>query len=426
MFRPRIGRPLTAISAIWSAPTYAQGNQALVRPPCRSLTCSLRCAVPGGWTSTSACPSGVSSSRTRRSKAIGSPPIPMFPSASRTVIHRPVPGTWPKTSRSRVSAPAAREMLDGVGRDVDAEGGDAALGQRDGQASGTRPDVKRRAVAAIHDGDVARPHMQPVVHLERRRSAVGMLYFRPCAPGEGIFVKFADHAGLLPRQAAGRRPVFTRRTPADAWIGAALLNRHGPYGVVTDSFCFLVAPLRIALPCNRDQPWICRAVTRLGAPWLTTRTRRAGSSSWTTTATVADVVGRYLVRDGHTVECVHDGYEALRRIADQPAGPGRARPDAAGHRRPRGLQAAARAVADPGRHADRARRGDRPPGRLRDRRRRLRDQAVQPARAGDAGPLGAAPGARQRPAGRRDAGRLTDGEPDRRPGGARGPARRRG
>jgi DNA-binding response OmpR family regulator len=34
--------------------------------------------------------------------------------------------------------------------------------------------------------------------------------------------------------------------------------------------------------------------------------------------TVADVVGRYLVRDGHTVECVHDGHEALRRIAAQP------------------------------------------------------------------------------------------------------------
>jgi DNA-binding response OmpR family regulator len=34
--------------------------------------------------------------------------------------------------------------------------------------------------------------------------------------------------------------------------------------------------------------------------------------------TVADVVGRYLVRDGHTVECVHDGREALRRIAAQP------------------------------------------------------------------------------------------------------------
>jgi DNA-binding response OmpR family regulator len=33
--------------------------------------------------------------------------------------------------------------------------------------------------------------------------------------------------------------------------------------------------------------------------------------------TVADVVGRYLVRDGPTVECVHDGHEALRRIAEQ-------------------------------------------------------------------------------------------------------------
>jgi DNA-binding response OmpR family regulator len=33
--------------------------------------------------------------------------------------------------------------------------------------------------------------------------------------------------------------------------------------------------------------------------------------------TIADVVGRYLVRDGHTVECVRDGHEALRRIAEQ-------------------------------------------------------------------------------------------------------------
>jgi DNA-binding response OmpR family regulator len=34
--------------------------------------------------------------------------------------------------------------------------------------------------------------------------------------------------------------------------------------------------------------------------------------------TVADVVERYLVRDGHTVECAHDGYEALRLIAERP------------------------------------------------------------------------------------------------------------
>src|SRR6202161_4952448 len=30
--------------------------------------------------------------------------------------------------------------------------------------------------------------------------------------------------------------------------------------------------------------------------------------------TVADVVGRYLIRDGHSVQCAHDGYEALRLV----------------------------------------------------------------------------------------------------------------
>jgi len=35
-------------------------------------------------------------------------------------------------------------------------------------------------------------------------------------------------------------------------------------------------------------------------------------------ATLADVVGRYLTRDGHHVQCVGDGYEALRRVAAEP------------------------------------------------------------------------------------------------------------
>ncbi|HUJ08227.1 MAG TPA: response regulator transcription factor [Streptosporangiaceae bacterium] len=34
--------------------------------------------------------------------------------------------------------------------------------------------------------------------------------------------------------------------------------------------------------------------------------------------TLADVVGRYLVRDGHHVECVHDGLAALCRIEEEP------------------------------------------------------------------------------------------------------------
>ena len=35
-------------------------------------------------------------------------------------------------------------------------------------------------------------------------------------------------------------------------------------------------------------------------------------------ATLADVVGRYLTRDGHQVECVGDGSEALQRMQAQP------------------------------------------------------------------------------------------------------------
>jgi DNA-binding response OmpR family regulator len=35
-------------------------------------------------------------------------------------------------------------------------------------------------------------------------------------------------------------------------------------------------------------------------------------------ATLVDVVGRYLHRDGHQVECVADGYAALRRVQEDP------------------------------------------------------------------------------------------------------------
>ena len=35
-------------------------------------------------------------------------------------------------------------------------------------------------------------------------------------------------------------------------------------------------------------------------------------------ATLVDVVARYLVRDGHQVECVHDGDAALRRVEEEP------------------------------------------------------------------------------------------------------------
>jgi len=34
--------------------------------------------------------------------------------------------------------------------------------------------------------------------------------------------------------------------------------------------------------------------------------------------TLAEVVSRYLIRDGHRVECLHDGHTALRRMAEEP------------------------------------------------------------------------------------------------------------
>jgi DNA-binding response OmpR family regulator len=35
-------------------------------------------------------------------------------------------------------------------------------------------------------------------------------------------------------------------------------------------------------------------------------------------ATLTDVVGRYLIRDGHQVECMRDGYTALSRVEEEP------------------------------------------------------------------------------------------------------------
>src|ERR1039457_3888461 len=103
-----------------------------------------------------------------------------------------------------------------------------------------------------------------------------------------------------------------------------------------------------------------------------------------------------------------------RRRTAGPSGPGS---DAARHRRPGSLPEIACAMAYPRGHADRAGRGDRPRGRLRDRRRRLRNQAIQPPRAGPAGPVRAAPrpGRRSaRPAcARRHQGRQPRGRPGR-------------
>ena len=104
------------------------------------------------------------------------------------------------------------------------------------------------------------------------------------------------------------------------------------------------------------------------------------------------------------------GQAALAAYAAERARPGRARPDAARHRRAGGVPAAARAAPGScpiimltalGEEADRV-------ARAGARRRRLRDQAVLAARAGAAGAVGAAP-RRARRTGRRPA-VLRDGD----------------
>ena len=90
-------------------------------------------------------------------------------------------------------------QVHGVRRDVDAEGGDAAFGQGDGQAARSRADVERRARTAIEDRFVAGAFAQPAVDRERLAAAVGVLDLRPGPAGQRVLVKFSDHADSFPK-----------------------------------------------------------------------------------------------------------------------------------------------------------------------------------------------------------------------------------
>ncbi len=127
-----------------------------------------------------------------------------------------------------------------------------------------------------------------------------------------------------------------------------------------------------------------------------------GCSSSTTTRPSAMSSGGYLGDAGYGVDLAADG---PGRVACRPRTRPRcrrARPDAARDERSGrvpGPAARGRAAAD--RHAHRAGRGGRPGAGTGARSRRLRDQAVQPARAGAAGRLGPAPRLAGRPGRRR-------------------------
>jgi hypothetical protein len=121
------------------------------------------------------------------------------------------PATGPRDAVEHVAQHDQRARgaghVNGVRRDVDAEGGDAAFGQGDGQAAWSRADIERRALAAVQDRFVAGAFAQPAVHRERLAAAVGVLDLRPRPAGQRVLVKFPDHADSFPSNPGDDREV---------------------------------------------------------------------------------------------------------------------------------------------------------------------------------------------------------------------------
>jgi MoxR-like ATPase len=111
-------------------------------------------------------------------------------------------------ARQRQCPRGARDG-DGVRRDVDAEGRDAALGQGDGQPPWAGPDVERRAGAASHERGIARVGPQPVRYWQRRPGTVDVLDLRCLPPGECVLIEFADHPVTL-RRVLARNQISVR------------------------------------------------------------------------------------------------------------------------------------------------------------------------------------------------------------------------
>ena len=99
---------------------------------------------------------------------------------------------------------------------------------------------------------------------------------------------------------------------------------------------------------------------------------------------LAEMVKNYLSEAGFSVTAAHTGAAGIALHGARDVRRAGARPDAAGHRRPRRLPAHPRRRADADPDADRARRRHGPGGRPGDGRRRLSAQAVRAARTAGA------------------------------------------
>ena len=182
--------------------------------------------------------------------------MPMVPSASSTIIQRPVPGTRPNTSRSS-AAPGRPGDADGVRRDVDAERGHAALGQRDGEPPGPDP---TSSVGPLHRSmSEASPGRAAASRRPQRRDApVRVLDL-------GLRGWPGPSAGACPRstpitQSSPSEETLVRYAnqcqpgPSDRWPDRQPSPfRHRPYGVVTISSCLPTVSSLAELPCTGEQ-----------------------------------------------------------------------------------------------------------------------------------------------------------------------------
>ena len=114
--------------------------------PCR-VTAVLTSWPGSGLVSTRATAPGRRTERHRRRRASGSPPMPMFPSARRTVPHRPSPGSRSRTSRTRAEPPRSRGSSHRLPGQVHTEGRDPVAGQRLDEPSRTAAHVEDRPFA---------------------------------------------------------------------------------------------------------------------------------------------------------------------------------------------------------------------------------------------------------------------------------------
>jgi DNA-binding response OmpR family regulator len=244
---------------------------------------------------------------------------------------------------------------DRVGRDVDAQRRDATLGERYREPAGARSHVERGPVAAVHERLVSGRRVKPLVDRQRHAGAVAVFDLGLHGTGQRRLVKFAKHAVSSQKitriPACGFRHVVQRRLPLipralpegeqpppARWPGPTFCRTHHATQEVFMTSSLAEIRFRSSLTCLRTGDGLApeggpggRKASNVKAPPTTEREAAAIMVATVNNpdppgrivvvdddSTVADVVGRYLVRDGHRVECVRDGQEALRRVAAEP------------------------------------------------------------------------------------------------------------